>query len=1018
MVKNAGPAFEQMLIHNLPYIDKWTILDTGSTDETVQIINNILVGKKEGNLYEEPFINFRDSRNRLLDLAGKDCKFTIMLDDTYVINLDLRSFLHKTRGITNGTSYNIYIKDNNMQYGSNRILLTQKNLRYKYKIHEIVDVINNDYVLQIPFNEGYIYDISSEYMMQRTKQRKLLDLQLLFEEIYEDPDDPRCYYYIGDTYLGLHNYAKSAEFFLKRVHHKSTGFIQEKTESLLQAAVLYAFKLNKPWTECFDLFMECHNLDPERPEPMYYIAAYMHANNMFHDAYIYFKKAFEIGFPGHKQISLKPSMSYKHIPFYLTQLSYTFHDYETGLKASELYILNNTNTDEYYETITSWYAIFKRLNEYKLCTVQPESNLNFSKPILCFIADGGYESWDGSDINKKGIGGSETYIIEMARNIQKLDIYTVIVFCNCLKQSVFENVYYFPLTTVNTFIKNNIVLTCIISRFVEFLPMVLNSNTSNVYIVLHDVLPIGNIIPIHTKLKKIFCLTEWHVDYFTKQFPQLANLTTHFYYGVDKHKFNSYINDHTDQENIQITLETTKIKNKFIYSSFPNRGLLQLLQMWPHIYQKYPDASLHLYCDINGEWVNRQYPVMMQQLHELFIKYDVSNNGLNIYYHSWVNKDTLSESWKSAEYWLYPCTFMETFCLTALEAALSKTLAITNGLAALQYTVGDRGLCIPGDTTSMVWQDQALQELFIIMEDSQIRNQLLEKNYYWASSLSWESRARKFVEDYLSITDELPLIKNEILTPTVSVVENIHMPFRCMADSSDLLYVKNKFWAPIDIITNCITSFCIKNAFNNILEIGPGYTPFPIATHFIGHNEQNIKYTDIDIDINKLPFSNNLMDFIYSRHILQAIQNPDFAMNEILRVSSSGYIETPSPLVEILKGVDAAQNTDRYAGYIHHRYIIWSDIEKGEIYFLPKYSSIIDNLTLPVNKTYLNLVNNYPVYWNNYFIWQNTTPKIVMFKNGVNLGVKTNLWQEYTELLTQAVETSIRNTNYFIKHYT
>jgi hypothetical protein len=43
MVKNGGDTFEKVLTENLPYIDKWTILDTGSTDNTIDIINKILV---------------------------------------------------------------------------------------------------------------------------------------------------------------------------------------------------------------------------------------------------------------------------------------------------------------------------------------------------------------------------------------------------------------------------------------------------------------------------------------------------------------------------------------------------------------------------------------------------------------------------------------------------------------------------------------------------------------------------------------------------------------------------------------------------------------------------------------------------------------------------------------------------------------------------------------------------------------------------------------------------------------
>ena len=51
MVKNGGAQFEQMLLDNMSFFDRWTILDTGSTDETIETINRVLVGKKKGNLY-------------------------------------------------------------------------------------------------------------------------------------------------------------------------------------------------------------------------------------------------------------------------------------------------------------------------------------------------------------------------------------------------------------------------------------------------------------------------------------------------------------------------------------------------------------------------------------------------------------------------------------------------------------------------------------------------------------------------------------------------------------------------------------------------------------------------------------------------------------------------------------------------------------------------------------------------------------------------------------------------------
>lgn len=236
----------------------------------------------------------------------------------------------------------------------------------------------------------------------------------------------------------------------------------------------------------------------------------------------------------------------------------------------------------------------------------------------------------------------------------------------------------------------------------------------------------------------------------------------------------------------------------------------------------------------------------------------------------------------------------------------------------------------------------------------------------------------------------------------------------------DKQLIKNFYWQPIKEVTTCVENFCNKNNFKNILEIGPGFTPFSLATKFVGCNEKIQDYINIDIDNNQIPFDNKSIDFVYSRHTLEDIQNPDFAMKEIMRITNSGYIETPSPLIEITKGVDGVNGSINYGGYIHHRYIVWSDIEKCEIYFLPKYSSIIDNFFLynnNIHKTIIDLINNKEIYWNNYFIWKDNVPKIIMYKNRVNFGLNRHFIDDYILLINEAINKSISNSDYFIKNY-
>lgn len=224
----------------------------------------------------------------------------------------------------------------------------------------------------------------------------------------------------------------------------------------------------------------------------------------------------------------------------------------------------------------------------------------------------------------------------------------------------------------------------------------------------------------------------------------------------------------------------------------------------------------------------------------------------------------------------------------------------------------------------------------------------------------------------------------------------------------------------IDEINNFVINYTVFNKYPDILDIGPGRNPFIFANYIIDYsteykimNEHLKVYNNLDIDKNKLPFENKSIDFVYSRYLLQEIQNPDYLMDEIIRVSNSGYIETPSPLIEITKGVDNSINSNisnLFAGYIHHRYIVWSDNEKCEIYFLPKYNSILDKImTLNIDR---NLYNN-KFYRNNYFLWKNKTPNVIMYKKGINFGF-INFIEEYLALVLEAVKKSIENTDKFL----
>jgi 16S rRNA G966 N2-methylase RsmD len=798
LVKDAGSQFEEMLTKNLPYIDRWTILDTGSTDDTINIIKKVLIGKKQGELYQEPFINFRDSRNRCLDLAGTLCKFIIMLDDTYVVKGDLRNFLNQNRGDQRSDSFSLFINDNDVDYASNRIIKSTSKLRYKFKIHEVMDDKDN-YCIMIPDKEIYISDRKFDFMYDRTINRNESDLKILFEELYENPMEPRTYYYIATTYSKMKRFDLAFDYYIKRGKFVNTGFIQERIDALFEAARLACFELNKTWEECLSLYEEAFKIDETRPDSQYFIGMYYLTNGHRKSAYKYFKKGFEIGYPIHTQYSLKPTISFHFLPKFLTSLCYEMNDYKLGELSAEFFLEKNSPDSDLYEVVLSWYNIFKKLN---LC---PEKKILHipKKPLFCFIADGGYEPWTGKNILTTGVGGSETYIIEMAKYIQLSGHYDVIVFCNCIEEEIFENVSFQKLSNLYSFINSNYIHTCVVSRYSEYLPIAFKGYTENVYLVVHDLNPTGIVIPIDKKLKNIFCLTEWHVSYFNSMFPSLSHLVKPFYNGIDIEKF-------------QPSLK--KIPFKFIYSSFPNRGLLPLLQMWPKIYQKQPLATLHIYSDINGKWVNEVEPEKMILIKQLLKDFEENNNKLGIFYHGWVDKKTLSESWITSDIWLYPCTFKETFCITALECASSKTLVITNDLAGLQNTVGDRGIIIKGNPDEQEWQDKAIEKIFYYMDSLNLerKNNLINKNFEWASGLSWKNQAQKLLNEFILPNNKLEHKQNLNWTNDYPSKEESDVIYKIIYFFNNK-YVKNNINKKIKILEiDTYTGTSIINFVKNI----------------------------------------------------------------------------------------------------------------------------------------------------------------------------------------------------------
>lgn len=135
---------------------------------------------------------------------------------------------------------------------------------------------------------------------------------------------------------------------------------------------------------------------------------------------------------------------------------------------------------------------------------------------------------------------------------------------------------------------------------------------------------------------------------------------------------------------------------------------------------------------------------------------------------------------------------------------------------------------------------------------------------------------------------------------------------------------------------------------NLVVDVGgrKGHRLFPPTTTSVGWEGDVV----VDLTRDRLPFDDGEVDFLFCRHTLEDLDNPSHLLREIQRVARAGYIETPSPVVELTRGVDAYGS---HLGYGHHRWICLG--EGGSLTVCAKYP-LLETLPVPDVSNWLDAV--------------------------------------------------------------
>lgn len=319
---------------------------------------------------------------------------------------------------------------------------------------------------------------------------------------------------------------------------------------------------------------------------------------------------------------------------------------------------------------------------------------------ICFVDVLGLP-FDGSTLSKRGLGGSESAMILIAKELSQIG-FDVTVYNDCesndCNPGFYDGVHYQPLRAVEfnhtdydimigsrsiaPFAGQDLIGNSKVKNLPDFTDLFNQSKKKILW--MHDTFCDGDHLVEHLvdigRIDELFTLSDFHTSYIAncehgkrRNFEVLKNKIFQTRNGIVK-----YI----DWVDI-----SKKDKNLFVYNASVTKGMIPLVEkIWPEVKRRIPDAKLtviggfYRFKDNEPDEQEIKWKEMSVSLDAL--RQDITFTGV-------IKQDEIANILAKASYMIYPAAFPETFGISALESLAYNTPLITNRFGALEETAID-----------------------------------------------------------------------------------------------------------------------------------------------------------------------------------------------------------------------------------------------------------------------------------------------------------------------------------------
>jgi glycosyltransferase involved in cell wall biosynthesis len=292
MIKNEEIIIERCLDSILNLVDGICITDTGSTDNTVSIINEY--SKKINiplKLYQDEWKNFGHNRSNSFLNALEFCKeLNWDLNKTYgiLLDADMKLVIGKfDKNELNMIGYNIIQSNSNLDYYNTRLIRMDYNWKcigvtHEYWNGENKKSLNKDVI--------YINDVGDGGCKSDKISR---DIRLLEQGIKDEPNNCRYYFYLAQSYKDNREFKKAIENY--KINIKIGNWCEEIWYSHYMISKCYLYLKNEIKFEQWAL--KAYNYRKIRSEPIYELVKYFREKSQHYKAYYYYLIGKNIHYP-------------------------------------------------------------------------------------------------------------------------------------------------------------------------------------------------------------------------------------------------------------------------------------------------------------------------------------------------------------------------------------------------------------------------------------------------------------------------------------------------------------------------------------------------------------------------------------------------------------------------------------------------------------------------------------------------------------------------------------------------